>query len=163
MAITPEEAEAIRQDKEAGLNYEELAKKHKKSYRDIKIALTKAEGEEEKKLKPVILPTVTVPKIPVSEWRPTQPRSVDWIFIGPLHVQVEVIELYNYFRERIDPDTTLDEFMSFCVRQFFSIGGITPVIATGFGGQYGGEIEPRGRIGPDEGPRVDATPGGKES
>lgn len=163
MAITEEEAGLIREDYRAGMKYRDLSAKYKKSFGDIKRALSEEEEDEKgKKPKPVILPTVTVPKIPVSEWRPTQPRSVDWIFVGPLHVQVEVINLYNYWRERIDPDATLDEFMSFCVRQFFSIGGITPVIATGFGGQYA-EIESRGGIGPDEGPRVDATPAGKES
>ena len=153
MAITEEEAEAIRRDRELGPSYPDLAKKYHKSFRDLG-AVLKAEGEEEPKdekgkdKKRVILPTVVTPKLPVSEWRSTQPRSVDWIFIGPLHVQVAVINLYNFWREEIDSDTTLDEFISFCVKQFFKVGGIKPVIMTGFGGQYG-EIESRGDLEQD--------------
>lgn len=149
--VSKEEAELIKQDYFGGMQYKALAKKYHKSFRDLGVVL-KTEGEEEpkdeKEKKRVILPTVATPKVPVSEWRPTQPRSVDWIFIGPLHVQVDVINLYNYWREEIDSDTTLDEFISFCVKQFFSVGRITPVIVTGFGGQNA-EIESRGDLEQD--------------
>ena len=56
MAITEEEAQLIREDRRAGMRYQDLATKYKKSFRDIKLALTEEEGKGGQQ----ILPTVTV-------------------------------------------------------------------------------------------------------
>ena len=53
--------------------------------------------------------------------------------IGSFHVQPEVIDLYNYYLEAVNPDIDFDEFVSEAVKGFFLLVGKVPAIVTGSG------------------------------
>jgi len=174
MALTEQEAEAIRADHQAGLSYRKIAKKYHKAQRDIRDALLgsasssaskSATGSPAKPPAPVAvppeLPMVTVPLSPKQEWRPTSPKGIKWIFIGSFHVTSEVIDLYNFWLAEFNPDMAFDEFVSEAVKGFFQLNGIVPAVYVE-GGSYGAAgVQSEPAITRPGEKRV-ATPGGEQ-
>ena len=175
MALTEQEAEAIRADHQAGLSYRKIAKKYHKAQRDIRDALLGSASSSASKsatgspakppapatqASPPEYPLVNVPRIPRQDWTPIRTRAVEWVYVGPLHVTIETLALYNFWHERIASDMTFDEFASHCIEEYFRIGGLAPMIGPVTEGSHGSIKEGSATPAAESG-RV-ATPGGEQ-